>query len=59
MHSMQKEILTKLGMALYLHVALIKKAEKARDAVDYLAERGVFCTAGSGCTPDGEQLPPS
>ncbi len=36
------EILEKLGMAIYMHRALIKQAERARDAVDYLAEMGVW-----------------
>lgn len=37
-----REILEKLGMAIYMHRALIKQAERARDAVDYLAEMGVW-----------------
>jgi hypothetical protein len=37
-----KEILTKLGMAIYLHRAFIKQAEKGKAAVDYLARHGVF-----------------
>lgn len=37
-----REILEKLGAAIYLHRALIKQAECAKDAVDYLAEMGVF-----------------
>lgn len=37
-----REILEKLGRAIYMHRALIKQAERAREAVDYLAENGVF-----------------
>ena len=37
-----KELLTKLGMALCLHRELIKEAEKAKEAVEYLAKKGVF-----------------
>ncbi len=37
-----REILEKLGMAISMHRALIKQAERARDAVDYLAEMGVW-----------------
>ena len=37
-----REILEKLGRAIYMHRALIKQAERARDAVDYLAEMGVW-----------------
>lgn len=37
-----KELLTKLGMAIYLHRGQIQQAEKAREAVQYLAEQGVF-----------------
>ena len=37
-----REILEKLGMAIYMHRALIEQAERARDAVDYLAEMGVW-----------------
>ena len=36
------EILEKLGRAIYVPRALIKQAERAREAVDYLAENGVF-----------------
>lgn len=39
-----KEVLTKLGMAIYLHKELIKQAEKGREAVEYLAKNGVFAT---------------
>lgn len=37
-----REVLVKLGMALYIHKEMIKQAQKARDAVDYLKEKGVF-----------------
>lgn len=37
-----REILTKLGMALYLHKAMIKDAQKGKEAVEYLKEKGVF-----------------
>lgn len=37
-----REILEKLGAAIYLHRALIKQAERAKDAVDYLAKMGVW-----------------
>lgn len=37
-----REILEKLGRTIYMHRALIKQAERAREAVDYLAEKGVF-----------------
>ena len=37
-----KEILTKLGMAIYLHKAMIKQAQKGKDAVEYMAKMGVF-----------------
>lgn len=37
-----REILEKLGMAIFMHRALIKQAERARDTVDYLAEMGIW-----------------
>ena len=37
-----KELLTKLGEAIYMHKEMIKTAEKAKSAVDYLASKGVF-----------------
>ena len=37
-----KLVLEKLGTAIYLHKELIKKAECAKAAVDYLAKMGVF-----------------
>ncbi len=37
-----REILTKLGMALYLHKAMIKDAQKGKEAVDYLKAQGVL-----------------
>jgi len=37
-----KELLTKLGMAIYLHKGQIKMASKAKEAVEYLVKRGVF-----------------
>ena len=37
-----KELLTKLGMAIYLHRAQIKQAEKAKESVEYLVENGVL-----------------
>ena len=37
-----KELLTKLGMAIYLHKELIKEAERAKEAVEYLAGKGVL-----------------
>ena len=37
-----KEVLTKLGEALYMHREMIKAAERAKEAVEYLAEKGVF-----------------
>lgn len=36
------EIFRNLGMALYLHGALVKQAALAHDAVEYLAAHGVF-----------------
>ena len=39
---MHKEILTKLGMAVYLHRRLIKQAQQAKSAVEYLSSKGVF-----------------
>jgi len=38
----KKEVLVKLGMALYIRKHMIKKAERARDAVQYLAEKGAL-----------------
>ena len=35
-------VLQALGMAWYIHYRLMKRAEKASEAVDYLAEQGVF-----------------
>lgn len=36
------ETLIKLGQALYLHRELIKKAQKGREAVEYLEKMGVL-----------------
>ena len=36
------ESLEKLGEAIYIHKALIERANKAEKAVDYLAEKGVL-----------------
>lgn len=44
-----REILEKLGMAIYMHRALIKQAERAREAVDYLSEMGVFYSDPLDC----------
>lgn len=38
----QAEILKNLGMALYMHRGMTKIAERARNAVEYLARKGVF-----------------
>lgn len=37
-----KDVLVKLGMALYIHKEMIKQAQKASEAVDYLKEKGIF-----------------
>lgn len=37
-----KEVLTKLGMALYIHRALVKCAQKGKESVDYLREKGLL-----------------
>jgi len=37
-----KDVLVKLGTAIYLHKEQIKQAEKAKDAVDYLAGLGIL-----------------
>jgi len=37
-----KQVLVKLGMAIYLHKELIKQAEKGKEAVEYLAGEGVL-----------------
>jgi hypothetical protein len=37
-----KELLTKLGMAIYLHKGQIKMASKAKEAVRYLHKMGVL-----------------
>lgn len=47
------EILTKLGMAFYLHKARIKEAQAAKEAVEYLAEMGVFAKK-SGTAAEGK-----
>lgn len=39
---MVKEALEKLGEALYIHRKNIERAELAKQAVEYLAEKGVF-----------------
>lgn len=37
-----KELLTKLGTAIYIHKALIKQAQKGKEAVDYLKKCGML-----------------
>lgn len=37
-----REVLVKLGMALYLHRGLIKRAEEARDSLDYFKALGIL-----------------
>ncbi len=37
-----KELLTKMGMAIYLHKGQIKTAQKAKEAVQYLYKMGIF-----------------
>lgn len=37
-----KELLTKLGASIYLHKQLIKTAQKGKEAIDYLAKKGIF-----------------
>lgn len=39
---LNRETLEKLGKAIYIHKELIKKAEKAEKAVEYLNEEGVL-----------------
>jgi len=40
-----KDLLTKLGTAIYLHKEQIKVAEKGKEAIDYLAKHGIFTNA--------------
>lgn len=37
-----REVLTKLGMALYIHREMIKQAQKGKAAVEYLRQKGVL-----------------
>ena len=37
-----KDLLTKLGMAIYLHKGQIKMASRAKEAVQYLRKMGVL-----------------
>lgn len=37
-----REVLIKLGMALYIHREMIKQAQKGKEAVRYLQEKGVL-----------------
>ena len=37
-----REVLVKLGMALYLHRGLIKRASEARDTLDYFKGLGIL-----------------
>lgn len=37
-----REVLVKFGMALFIHKEMIKQAQKGKEAVEYLKERGVF-----------------
>lgn len=37
-----RNILTKLGEAIYMHKAMVKQAERAKEAVEYLADKGVL-----------------
>lgn len=40
-----KEVLVKFGMALFIHKEMIKQAQKGKEAVDYLKEKGVLPAA--------------
>lgn len=37
-----REVLEKFGMALFIHKEMIKRAQKGKEAVDYLKEKGIF-----------------
>lgn len=37
-----KDVLVKLGMAIYIHKEMIKRAQKGKEAVEYLREKGIF-----------------
>lgn len=37
-----REVLVKFGMAIFIHKEMIKRAQKGREAVDYLKEKGIF-----------------
>lgn len=37
-----KEVLTKLGMALYIHKEMIKQAEAGKKAVEYFEKKGLL-----------------
>lgn len=37
-----KEVLVKFGMALFIHKEMIKRAQKGKEAVEYLREKGVL-----------------
>lgn len=37
-----EEVLVKFGMALFIHKEMIKRAQKGKEAVDYLKDKGVF-----------------
>lgn len=37
-----REVLVKLGMAIYIHKEMIKQAQKGKEAVEYLREKGVL-----------------
>lgn len=41
-----KEVLVKFGIALFIHKEMIKRAQKGKEAVDYLKEKGVFRKSG-------------
>ncbi len=43
-----REVLVKLGMALYIHREMIKQAQKGKDAVKYLEEKGGFTEHKNG-----------
>lgn len=37
-----KEVLVKFGMALFIHKEMIKQAQKGKEAVEYLKDKGVL-----------------